>query len=117
VADTIVALAERPRREVFVGNSGRMLALQRMLAPGLAERMMARLVDRQHFFQDHRAETASGNLFEPMAAGRGVGGCWRAPARKGEGRAMAWGLGALLLGIGAAALAGSFARAGREPVS
>ncbi|WP_207459958.1 SDR family oxidoreductase [Azospirillum sp. SYSU D00513] len=110
VAETIVRLAERPRREAFVGNSGRMLTLQRRLAPAMTERMMARMVDRQHFRQNERAVVTRGNLFEPVGAEDGVTGGWRAPAR--QRHPLAWGLGALALGLGVAALA---ARSGRGP--
>jgi NAD(P)-dependent dehydrogenase (short-subunit alcohol dehydrogenase family) len=48
VARTIVRLVSRPRREVYVGNSARMLAGQYRVAPGLTERLLGRMVDRQH---------------------------------------------------------------------
>jgi short-subunit dehydrogenase len=113
VARTFVAMAEQPRREMFVGNSGRMLALQHTLAPAMTERMMARMVDRQHFYQDRRAVVSRGNLFEPMAEGSDVSGGWREAGR--SGRSLAWGLGALALGIGVAAIAGTVLRSGRRP--
>jgi short-subunit dehydrogenase len=52
VADAIVRLVERPRREVFVGNAGRMLALLRSALPRLGERIMARQVEQDHFQQE-----------------------------------------------------------------
>ena len=76
VAGTIVRLAERPRREVFVGGSGRILNLQHTLAPGLSERMLARAVDTQHF-EDVPAPPAAGNLFEPVLEYPQVSGGWR----------------------------------------
>jgi NAD(P)-dependent dehydrogenase (short-subunit alcohol dehydrogenase family) len=82
VAKTIVGLAERPQREVMVGNAGRMLALMRTIAPGPAERMMARQVDKQHFYQDRPAEPTSGNLFEPMPQYTGASGGWQAGGGK-----------------------------------
>jgi NAD(P)-dependent dehydrogenase (short-subunit alcohol dehydrogenase family) len=76
VARAIVGLAERPRREVMVGSAGRMIALQRLLAPAVAERMLARQVDTDHF-QDRPAPPTDGNLFEPIAEGVGISGGWK----------------------------------------
>ena len=78
VAETIVRFAERPGREAFVGNSGRLLNLQQTLAPGLTERLMATMVDRQHLYQDRPAPPTPGNIFEPMSEGTGVSGGWKA---------------------------------------
>jgi NAD(P)-dependent dehydrogenase (short-subunit alcohol dehydrogenase family) len=82
VARAIARLAERPRREVFVGNAGRMTAIQKMMAPGLTERMLASMVDRNHF-QDRPAPPSAGNLFEPMDGRHAVSGGWR-PASAGR---------------------------------
>ena len=76
VARTIVRLADRPKRETFVGNPGRMLAMMHGLAPPLAERMIARQVEVDHF-QDRPAPATSGNLFEAMSEGTGVSGGWK----------------------------------------
>jgi short-subunit dehydrogenase len=77
VASTIVSLAERPRREVIVGNAGRMLTLMRAISPGMAERMMARQVDQTHLYRDKPASPTSGNLWEPMRY-TSVSGGWTA---------------------------------------
>jgi NAD(P)-dependent dehydrogenase (short-subunit alcohol dehydrogenase family) len=77
VARTIVRLAKRPRREVFVGNSARLFWIQYLLAPGLTERLMAIMVDKLHLYQDKPAPPTSGNLFEPMAEGTGTSGGWK----------------------------------------
>ena len=76
VAEAIVSLAERPRRERVVGQSGRTLRVARLLAPSLQERMFARQVERDHF-QDAPAPATEGNVFEPVAEGTGVSGRWR----------------------------------------
>ena len=73
-ARAIVHLAQFPRREAFVGGSGRMLALQQTLAPGTAERMIARMVDRTHFYRDRTAAPTPGNVFEPGPYGSADGG-------------------------------------------
>ena len=81
MAEAIVSLAERPRRERVIGQSGRTLRVARLLAPSLQERMFARQVERDHF-QDAPAPATEGNVFEPMvfepmAEGTGVSGRWR----------------------------------------
>jgi short-subunit dehydrogenase len=75
VAKTILRCAKRPKREVFVGNSGRMLSSQFTMAPGLTERMVATMVDKQHL-QDTPAPPNPGNVLEPMQKGTGVSGGW-----------------------------------------
>lgn len=93
-ARTIVHLAQVPRRETFVGGSGRMIALQQTLAPALAERMMARMVDRTHFYRDRTAAPTPGNLFEAGAYGStdgGWGGTRKTRIRRGATAALALG--------------------------
>ena len=77
-ARAIVRLAEHPSREVIVGKAGRMLSLVQMFAPGLAEGILARQVERDHF-QDQPAPPTTGNLFEPLPQWTGVSGGWRQP--------------------------------------
>ena len=77
VADAIVGLAERPRREVIVGGAGRLMSWQHTLAPALAERAFAAQVERDHF-QDGGAPATEGNLFEPVGDGTGASGGWQA---------------------------------------
>ena len=97
VAKTIVRMAERPRREVFVGNSGRALARQNRLAPGTTERALAKMTDKQHFFREKAASPTSGNLYDPSLDGAEVSGGWHG-ARKTRGRRVAvFGLAALAL--------------------
>jgi short-subunit dehydrogenase len=76
VARTIVNLARFPRREVFVGNSARMLNQQSKLFPSLTERQIALATDKLHLYRDRPAPPSSGNLFEPMAAGDTIDGGW-----------------------------------------
>lgn len=76
VARTIVELAMSPRREVFVGRAGRALAALAGITPALVERLMARMVNRNHF-QDAPAPTTQGNLWEPMPAFGVMEGGWR----------------------------------------
>ena len=98
VANTIVHLARRPQREVFVGNAGRYLAMLRTLAPAFAERLFARRVEKHHF-QDRLAPPSAGNVLQPMERYDSSSGGWRARHSQGTfaGKAIA---GAAALGIG-----------------
>jgi len=44
--------------------------------PALAERLFARVADKQHLEQDQTAPATSGNLFKPIQEGTGVYGGW-----------------------------------------
>ncbi|MFD1911046.1 SDR family oxidoreductase [Halodurantibacterium flavum] len=99
-AATIVQMAERPMREAFVGNSGRMLAKFHAVAPGLTERLMSRMVDRNHL-RDTPAPPSAGNILDPMPEWTGVSGNWRHEPSDARAR----GIGIGLLGVGAVALA------------
>jgi NAD(P)-dependent dehydrogenase (short-subunit alcohol dehydrogenase family) len=76
VAKAIIRCAQRPKREVIVGNAGRLLALQHTLSLGFYENMAARQIDKDHF-QDEPASSTSGNLFEPLQEGTEVSGSWK----------------------------------------
>ncbi len=99
VAKAIIRCAERPKREVIVGNAGRLLALQHSLSLGLYENMAARQIDRDHF-QDKPAPSTSGNLFEPVLEGADVSGGWKNADGTISARRMA------LAGAAAATVAG-----------
>jgi hypothetical protein len=75
VARAIVQLARRPRSEKVVGRSGMPLQLMHALARPLYERLIPRLIEREHF-QERPAEPTSGNLWQPMAEGAQVSGGW-----------------------------------------
>jgi short-subunit dehydrogenase len=77
VARTIVRMIEHPRRERYVGNSARQFAFLWTVAPGLAERLLAVLVDRLHLSTVRPALPSNGNLFEPVAEGSTVSGGWK----------------------------------------
>jgi NAD(P)-dependent dehydrogenase (short-subunit alcohol dehydrogenase family) len=76
VADAILGVARHPVRELVVGNAGRWLAKLHALSPALAERLMARQVERDHF-QGRPQEPTAGNLFAPGRGGATVGGGWK----------------------------------------
>jgi hypothetical protein len=87
--DDLVDLVEHPRREVVVGNAGRLMTMQQSLAPALNERMLATMVDRQHL-EDLPAPPTSGSV-QPPGLG-GPGSAWPPPGRsarpdrRGSGR-------------------------------
>jgi NAD(P)-dependent dehydrogenase (short-subunit alcohol dehydrogenase family) len=91
VAKTIVRRARRPRRETFVGNAARMLNSQFAMAPGLTERMVATMVDRQHL-ADEPAPPAPGNVLGPMEEWTGVSGGWEGQKKTRARRIVAAGL-------------------------
>ncbi|MGX2041430.1 SDR family oxidoreductase [Methylocaldum sp. MU1018] len=100
VAEAILQTIRRPRREVTVGNAGRMIAM-RNLVPPLAERVVAKKVARDHF-QDRPGPDSPGNLFEPIAEFDVVHGGWLDPRRARRRTAWTAGALALLAGVGAA---------------
>lgn len=102
VAEAILETMRHPKREVMVGNAARMIAM-RTFVPPLAERMVARKVERGHF-QDVPNRDSPGNLFEPMPEFDAVHGGWLEPFRQDRRRKTAWtaGIVALLAGLGTA---------------
>jgi hypothetical protein len=98
VAETIVSLVERPQREVVVGNAGRLMTMQQTLAPGMSERMLATMIDKQHLADDP-APSTSGSLFSPIGPGASIGGGWRPADGPSRARKLAT---AALVGIPAA---------------
>lgn len=94
VAAMIVRMVQHPKREVYVGNAGRMLNLQMKFAPAMAERAMATMVDKQHLM-DQPESNNSGNLFEPMQEGTSVSGGWQSNGTWQLSRTVAVGLAAI----------------------
>lgn len=87
VAQAMFQCALKPRCEVLVGNSGRMVGSMHDVAPRLVEPMMARQIDVGHF-QNESAPPTSGTLFEPMTAGDAVSDGWHGQ-EKTNGRRVA----------------------------
>jgi short-subunit dehydrogenase len=65
VAKAIVRLAERPKRETFVGFAGRLSAIEKVFLPRLVERLAARKVRKEQFAAAQAAIT-DGAVFSPM---------------------------------------------------
>ncbi|WP_448204008.1 SDR family oxidoreductase [Azospirillum sp. sgz302134] len=97
VAETIVAVALRPRAQAMVGALTPLTRLGHAVAPRLMERIAGRGAHR-HFSRTPAAPASDGNLFEPMEEGRGVTGGYRSPAP-------AWMAPMLVAGVAAAAAA------------
>ncbi len=76
VARTIADLAERPRREVYVGSVGPMSSAMRHLSVGLYERIYGRLLRRDQFL-DEPAPPTDGILWAPIPEGTGTDDGWR----------------------------------------
>ncbi len=93
VAKAIVeqATAKKPRREVHVGNAGRLMTGQFLMSPAAAERAMATMVDRQHLAKEP-APATSGSVLRPMASGTGVSGGWKGAEQTRLRQALALGL-------------------------
>ena len=77
VANAIVRSATHPKRDVYVGNAGRLLNMQMKFMPAAVERAAATMVDKGHL-EDTPTPSTSGNLFEPMLEGAEVSGGWKA---------------------------------------
>jgi short-subunit dehydrogenase len=101
VARVIVRQLRRPRREVVAGGAlAHAFALQHVLTPRLAERMLAVDVDRS-LRRDEPTPATSGSLYAPGAAPDAVHGGWDG-ARRQRRRTLTAGLaGGALLAIAA----------------
>jgi NAD(P)-dependent dehydrogenase (short-subunit alcohol dehydrogenase family) len=77
VADAALALAFRPRREIFAGSVGPLIALQGSIAPALTERLVRAIIDRV-MIRQVPASPSDGNLFSPTYDRYGVSGGWKA---------------------------------------
>jgi short-subunit dehydrogenase len=111
VAQVIVGLIERPRREAMIGSAPRGLLAMRILGPRLAERMFAQQVERKHF-QDRPEEPSAGNLFRPMEQYASVAGGWNLRSANHSSRKAAAMLGVAALALGLAVLGGLRGRRG-----
>lgn len=81
MAEAIVALAERPARERFVGLAGPLIVALHTVAPALYERLAARRVARDHFGPAAAAPT-DGNLFEAQPWWTTTSGGWLPRVRR-----------------------------------
>ncbi len=82
VARMIVEMAQHPKREVYVGNAGRLMNMQMKFMPAMTERAAATMVDREHL-ADTPSPSTTGNLYAPMPALNDVRGGWKGGSSKG----------------------------------
>ncbi|WP_448188594.1 SDR family oxidoreductase [Azospirillum sp. sgz301742] len=106
VAETIVALALKPRPRVTVGALAKLALLGHAVAPRLVERI-AGYGARRHFSRTPPAPVSDGNLFEPMEEGRDVHGGFQTPRPL-------WSAPAVMAGVAVAAAA-AYAGLKRRP--
>lgn len=64
VSAAIIRCAERPRRTVYVGISGRLETMAHALFPGIYERVTRQVVDHRLVHRDTPTQLSDGNLFE-----------------------------------------------------
>lgn len=83
VAQLMVDLSYRPRREAFVGRLAPLLTASHAIAPAMTERLMARNVERKHFTDQPTADS-EGNLFS--AKSDSLHGGWAPPQREDGSR-------------------------------
>jgi NAD(P)-dependent dehydrogenase (short-subunit alcohol dehydrogenase family) len=76
VADTIIKVVKNPRREVFVGNSGRISNVLHTVMPATYEKLSARKIEKDHF-ENKQSSDNPGNLFEPVPQGTTTDGGWQ----------------------------------------
>lgn len=101
VADAVVQLAQHPRRELYVGGAAVMMSAMRTMTPRLAEKMMARQVESNHF-QDRPASSSHGNLRAPMKEWNSVTGGWFPETPTTQRQVLVKSLTAFSLGLGLA---------------
>lgn len=76
VANAIIKLIEKPKREVFVGVKGKTMGIFSLLAPGIFDKKMEAQIEREHFDQEKSVYGTTGNLYDPMKEYASVSGGW-----------------------------------------
>ncbi|MEV0805870.1 SDR family oxidoreductase [Micromonospora sp. NPDC050200] len=98
VAETIVRLLRRPRREAYAGGAARLIGLQWRLAPALAERALGWYTHRTQFGPSGAADS-DGNVFRADARAQRDGG-WHGRRRQLVRMTAAFGLAAAGTAVG-----------------
>ncbi|WP_433387462.1 SDR family oxidoreductase [Micromonospora sp. KLBMP9576] len=111
VAETIVRLLRRPRREAYAGGAARLIGLQWRLAPALAERVLGWYAHRAQFGPAPHPD-GPGNVFAADAAARADGG-WQGRRRQLVRMSAAFGLAAAGTAVGTVAAMSRRARTDR----
>ncbi|MEU4713509.1 SDR family oxidoreductase [Micromonospora purpureochromogenes] len=112
VAETIVRLLRRPRREAYAGGAARLIGLQWRLAPALAERALGWYAHRTQFGPSGAADS-TGNVFRADAEAQREGG-WHGRRRQVVRVTAAFGLAAAGTAVGTMAAMTRRSRAERR---
>ncbi|NYF55065.1 SDR family oxidoreductase [Micromonospora purpureochromogenes] len=112
VAETIVRLLRRPRREAYAGGAARLIGLQWRLAPALAERVLGWYAHRTQFGPSG-APDSTGNVFRADAEAQREGG-WHGRRRQVVRVTAAFGLAAAGTAVGTMAAMTRRSRAERR---
>ncbi|MBD2776128.1 SDR family oxidoreductase [Iningainema tapete] len=67
VAKAIVEAAEHPKREVVVGDAGKIILLAQRISPGLVDAYMERSGFDSQYTKEPKSENAPDNLYEPLS--------------------------------------------------
>lgn len=103
VADTIVSLVKRPRREIAIGATPRAMTFSRSLASGVTDKLVTKQVQKAQF-QDRAVPPTEGNVFKSMTGHETVSGGWPTNGMGRKFSTAALVLGVAALGIGATVL-------------
>ncbi|MFC7711878.1 SDR family oxidoreductase [Micromonospora lupini] len=102
VAETIVRLLRRPRREAYAGGAARLIGLQWRLAPALVERTLGWYLHRTQFGPGARLDS-TGNVFHADGQASRSGG-WHGRRRQLVRMTAAFGLAAAGTAVGTMAM-------------
>jgi len=75
VASTIVKAAQSPKREIYVGRGGRLIAAMMQLSPAITERVLATMIDKTHLGSEPATDT-TGNLYHASTDDGSISGGW-----------------------------------------
>jgi hypothetical protein len=81
VVDAIVHAIDHPKREIAVGYKAKLLLASERMSPALTERLVGDVAQRE-LMETPPMPVTSGALHQPMPAGTGVEGGWRAQVKK-----------------------------------
>jgi NAD(P)-dependent dehydrogenase (short-subunit alcohol dehydrogenase family) len=81
VAQAILNVAEHPKRDVVVGDAGKMMLLGQRLSPGLMDAYMLLTGFKSQRTNEPKAEDAPDNLFEPLPGYNSIEGDFSDEAR------------------------------------
>jgi len=81
VAEAIVKVAEHPKRDVVVGDAGKMILLAQRISPSLVDAYMVRTAFKGQRTNEPKSADAPDNLFEPLPGYNSIEGDFSDQAR------------------------------------